>query len=160
MKKIWLSGKRGEGKYTIVDDEDFTYLSNLKIYLDSVGRASIGIYSKLHKKQNHVRIHKIIMWCPDGYFIDHINGNPLDNRRCNLRIVTPQQNCWHKTQNRKDNTSGYKGVTRHHEKWRAQIYKGGRQIRIGRFTNKIDAAKAYNDKAIDLFGEYAYLNVI
>jgi hypothetical protein len=90
---------------------------------------------------------------------DHINHNGLDNRRCNLRLCTHQQNCFNKKP-KPGCTNKYKGVYRSHEskKWRAEIRRNGRKIHIGHFDYEQDAAIAYDDYAIELFGEFAYLN--
>lgn len=91
--------------------------------------------------------------------IDHINGIRSDNRLCNLRACTQQQNvCNMKGHPR--NTSGYKGVTLVNGKWKAGIKANGKAIYIGSFVKKEDAARAYNDKAIQYFGEFAKLNII
>ena len=104
-------------------------------------------------------MHREILDVPAGMICDHKNHNGLDNRRCNLRICTPAQNQY----NRRLQTGGtslYKGVYWHKEnrKWRAQICHGGLHIHIGYYDYEADAAIAYDDMAIDLFGEFACLN--
>lgn len=94
--------------------------------------------------------------------VDHINRNPLDNRRSNLRSANKSQNGAN-VGLRKDSTSGFKGVSfdKLKNKWKAYINIGeyGRQS-LGYFTDKIDAAKAYNEAAIKYFGEFAGLNPV
>jgi hypothetical protein len=99
------------------------------------------------------------MGCPrnSGIYVDHINRNGLDCRKENLRIATNSQN----NMNRgmfKNNTSGYRGVHRKGNMWRAMIYVSGKQIRLGTFKNIKDAASAYNAAAIQYHGEFASLN--
>lgn len=96
-----------------------------------------------------------------GELVDHYNGDTLDNRRDNLRIATSSQNKANMNKP-KTNTSGYKGVSWHKplNKWRVQIKVMGVSMHIGYFNDVRDAANAYNDKAYELFGEYARLNVI
>jgi hypothetical protein len=92
---------------------------------------------------------------------DHINHDKLDNRRINLRSCTNQQNHMNKSSN-KDSTSKYLGVSWHKNanKWQSSIRFNGKQIHLGIFNNEQDAAKAYNLKAIELFGEFSNLNII
>jgi hypothetical protein len=91
--------------------------------------------------------------------IDHIDGNPLNNSRSNLRITTQSGNM--KNQNlHKDSKSGYKGVSFQSGKYRAYIVLDYKQIHLGRFDSKEEAARAYNAAAIKYHGEYAKLNKI
>jgi hypothetical protein len=76
-------------------------------------------------------------------FIDHINGNGMDNRWDNLRSVTHQQNMENKKKMRPDNTTGYRGVHRWHGKYRAKIVVNKKQIHLGTFSTAEEAAKAY-----------------
>ena len=104
-------------------------------------------------------IHRLIMDAPKGMEVDHINGNPLDNRKSNLRICTIAENLRNKGAG-KNNTSGYKGVSwvKRNKRWLAQIKHNGKQVYIGHYKNKEEAARAYDKKAKELHGEYAYLN--
>lgn len=91
--------------------------------------------------------------------IDHINGIRSDNRLCNLRACTRNENLFNMSRSSK-NTSGYKGVTRVNGKWKAGIKAMGKSVYIGAFDKKDDAARAYNEKAKEFFGEFAKLNNI
>ena len=149
----------GKNRFAIVDSEDFWYVAEYK-WSYTKG------YAFRRQKEEIIFLHNQIMKPSVGKVTDHINGNGLDNRRCNLRVCTQAQNC----QNRrpgKNNKMGLKGVSwmKSIQKWRAYIWKGGayprgRQIHLGFFDNKIDAAKAYNQAAVDLFGEFANLNEV
>jgi hypothetical protein len=89
--------------------------------------------------------------------VDHRDGNGLNNRRSNLRPATARQNM----QNRRiqsNNTSGYKGVGRQWNRWRATIQIDGRQVHLGTFGDPADAARAYDAAAREHFGEFARLN--
>lgn len=95
-----------------------------------------------------------------GYGItDHINGDGLDNRRCNLRDATKEQNNRNVRMPR-TNTSGYKGVTwsKASRAWQAQIHTNNRTKYLGTFPTKEMAAKAYDASARTLYGEFATLN--
>ena len=94
--------------------------------------------------------------------VDHKNGDGLDNRRENLRFATHEENA---RNSRKQRTSGnrYKGVvpprpTRGIEYWQAQININRKQVRFGRFGTEEDAARAYDAKAKEVYGEFARLN--
>ena len=86
-----------------------------------------------------------------GFEIDHINGNGLDNRKSNLRFVTPRQNLQNMHTKR---YSKYPGVTWHkiNHRWMAQIKINGRPIYLGYFNNEYEAYLAYK-KAIEKLGE-------
>ena len=89
--------------------------------------------------------------------VDHINHNGLDNRRPNLRLATRSQNAANLGPYA-NNTSGYKGVDFNRGKWRARIREGGVRYFLGYFETAEDAARAYDTKAHELFGEFASLN--
>lgn len=88
--------------------------------------------------------------------IDHVNGLKDDNRLTNLRLATRSQNNGN-ARRRKDNTSGYKGVSFHPqtEKWRAAIHIKGRKHHIGLFQTPEEAHQAYINQAKQVFGEFA-----
>lgn len=90
-------------------------------------------------------------------WLDHINGNTLDNRISNLRAVTPSQNAANKRP-RRDSTSGLKGVYfyPHENKWRSQICRDGITRSLGVFDTPEAAHEAYNEAAAALFGEHAF----
>lgn len=110
--------------------------------------------------RKQIKLHRLILPAPAGCHIDHINGDGLDNRRQNLRIVTPQMNQAN-SRKRTEGTSRFKGVCWHSQgkKWRASIVINNRQIHLGLFTDEIEAARAYDKKALELFGEHACLNL-
>ena len=115
---------------------------------------------KLWGKQKSVRMHRAVLDVPAGKFIDHINHNGLDNRKANLRIVTRRENSWNKRKQRGNYSSQYKGVTwlKRTGKWQARIVCRGTSIFIGQFDDEEAAARAYDARAAELFGEYAALN--
>ncbi len=97
------------------------------------------------------------MKAPHGVEVDHINRNPLDNRKENLRLCTPSQNIGNQKL-RASNRSGFKGVRRHRGKWQAVISKLGAVYCLGTFEDKKHAASIYDQKAIELYGEFALTN--
>lgn len=102
-------------------------------------------------------LHRLLL--PDAEFVDHINGNGLDNRRSNLRLCTRSENA-RNSRKPSNNSSGYKGVSWHKrtKKWRADIRNENRQRSLGSFDNALDAAHAYDRAARVMHGEFARLN--
>lgn len=100
-------------------------------------------------------IHRMIMETPNDMFCDHINRNPLDNRRENLRNVTRQQNTFNSIPY---SSSGYKGVHKSGKKWAVNIVHNGEKVVEKKFDCPIQAAKYYDSVIRDYHGEYAYLN--
>jgi hypothetical protein len=91
-------------------------------------------------------------------FVDHRNGDGLDNQRANLRPATHEQNMGNK-RIYSNNTSGFKGVIRHQNRcWRARIGVDGRKRSLGLFGTAEEAARAYDAAALEAFGEFAHLN--
>lgn len=107
-----------------------------------------------------IRMHRAIMNPPKGMHIDHIDMDTLNNQRSNLRVCTHQENLRNR-ESAKGSSSKYKGVcwdkSRH--KWFASIKMDvGKQLNLGRYDSELTAADAYNQKAQELFGDFARLN--
>jgi hypothetical protein len=166
MKEISLT----QGRVALVDDDDFESLSQYKWCshfnpLAPVGRQHRAIRRTKSRggiPRQLILMHRAVMGaCPTDPQVDHKNGNPLDNRKENLRFATSSQNHANR-QIGANNTSGYKGVSRCHggrvERFKAQVKVNGVAHFLGRFDTAIEAAKAYNEAAKRLFGEFAYLN--
>jgi len=109
-------------------------------------------------RQTTVKMHRIILSPSDGGHVDHINGDGLDNRRCNLREVTPLQNAMNRQDN-SNNTSGVRGVSWSAmvQKWHAQIWINRKRIHLGFHEDINDAGDAYIAASIKYFGEYSHL---
>jgi hypothetical protein len=107
------------------------------------------------QKVRLILLHRLLMGEPDGFPIDHIDCDGLNNRRGNLRIVT----VWQNTQNakvRRDSTSGLKGVTWHRRdrKWHAKIQSHGRRHHLGYYDTPDEAHAAYCAASVKLHGEF------
>lgn len=93
-----------------------------------------------------------------GEWVDHKNGDGLDNTRSNLRDCTPQQNQGNRTKNR-NGKCAYKGVTQNeHGHWLGQLHFNGKHIHLGRFDSAEEAARAYDAAAVKHFGMFARTN--
>lgn len=164
MKKIPLHGKRGEGKFALVDDQDYELASKYSWWVSADGHVRTTLYlggGRAHARHKLLGLHQLIMNAPPGMVVDHKHGNPLDNRRSELRVCTNQQN-GHNRRAGRNNTSGYKGVSFHKAtgKWQASIRREWRSVHLGVFNTAEEAARAYNEAAIDYHGEFAHVNTI
>ncbi len=155
-----------QGQYAIVDRERYEEIARYKWFAHNSHSGYYALRTTKEKKDGRtrpkiVRMHWVVLEPPEGRFIDHINHNGLDNRRANLRVVTNRQNIWNSRKRKGKCSSKYKGVHRvkGEKKWRARIQHKDRMIFIGEFDDEKAAAKAYDQKAKELFGEYAVLNL-
>jgi hypothetical protein len=146
MKRIPLKGVYGQGLFTKVSDQDYTFASTLNLYVNDG-------YVKTYHKGRHWKLHQLLV----GSFYDHANQDKLDNTRENLRRCTQQQNNANVV---KRAASGYKGVylDRSCNHWTASISRNGKMVKIGNFLKKEHAALAYDLWARDLHGEFARTN--
>jgi hypothetical protein len=144
-----------KGKFAIVDAADYEQVNAYKWCATGSGRR---VYACCHRNGGHLSMHRFLMNPPSWLVVDHIDGNGLNNRRSNLRICTQQQNVHNSRP--KGKSSQYKGVCRDKSKntWVVWVRHNGRNHYIGRFRDEIDAARAYDRKAYELFGEFAWLN--
>jgi len=163
MKKIFLTGKYGKGKFVLLDDEDYLILNRWKWCLHSNYATRTQFIGKVDGKQitKTIRMHQQILKPPKNKQIDHINGNKLDNRRSNLRFASVSQNSYNRGI-QKNNTSGFKGVYWHKykKKWQTYIQANKKLVYLGDYLDKFKAAKVYNKWAIKLHGEFAHLNCV
>ena len=152
-----------KGFHAIVDAEDYDWLMQRK-WCFRDGYAAKTIHSSgsgKNRKSRTIKMHRIVNNTPDGMSTDHINGDKLDNRKCNLRVCTHRQNL--SSQKKQDGRSSkYKGVSLSKEngKWIAYIKVNQVKKHLGCFTSEEDAARAYNTAATKYFGEFAKLNII
>jgi hypothetical protein len=104
-------------------------------------------------------LHRAILNVSPDAHVDHTNGDGLDNKRENLRVVTRNQNMWN-TNGHSDSSSRFKGVSwfSKNRKWVARISKAGRRFNLGVFKCEIEAALVYDYAAARLFGSFAKLN--
>lgn len=105
------------------------------------------------------QLHRAIMNPADGLQVDHIDGNGLNNQRSNLRVCTHAENARNRRLNKRT-TTGLKGVyqRRGSDKWQARIRVDGRFLCLGQFGSKLEAAKAYDEAAVRMRGEFARTN--
>lgn len=145
-----------QGKVALVDDDDFERLIVSKWCVSAQGYA----IRHLRKFQfGSTMMHREILGAPKDMDVDHVNLNKLDNRRVNLRLCKMSQNIANSGK-RKNNTSGYKGVSwsKQNKKWYACIKVNRKTIDLGRYDNILDAVEAHDVAAKKYFGEFARIN--
>lgn len=142
MKRLKVT----KNKTAILDNEDYLRLRvhRWHAYWDGYNFYVVRTDRTTGKKINISMHHSVVGKPPKGMHVDHINGNGLDNRKENLRIVTIAQNQWN-TKTRKDNVSGQKGVSfvKKEKKWIVHIQANKKRQYLGYFSDKIEAIKAY-----------------
>ena len=146
-----------QGKFAVVDEADFEWLNQY----DWFAYKGYGtFYAKTKIRENgkikEIKMHQMITGTT---YIDHANSDGIHNYRSNLRPCTSQQNNMNQRP-QKNKKSIYKGVypVGNRGRFRASIRFNGKAINLGSFYNEIEAAKAYDRKAKELFGEFAWLN--
>ena len=152
MKKIKLT----QGKFTIIDSEDYKYLNQFKWQIDKDDYAVRKASRKFGKPRKTFRMAREIMKFPKNKEVDHKNHDKLDNRKTNLRICTHAQNQMNRNL-QKNNTSGFSGIlwSSQKNKWIAQIHKNNKKIHLGSFK-KIESAILTRKNAEKLYyGNFA-----
>lgn len=139
----------------LASKQDIPTLSNYTWHIN-------GGYARTRVGDKIIKMHRLLLNAPSEKEVDHINGNPLDNRRENLRLVTHSQNQANRKVN-KTSASGLKGVCynrfmQRQKRWKAHIYHAGKRTTIGHYYTKEEAARAYDDMAIKLKGKFARTN--
>ena len=170
-KEIIIESKKHGTVTVLLDQKDWDKVKDYKWHMSSDGYVRAKIKDPKGRtrikngyvcaKHADVHMHRLIMGTPSDLFTDHINGNKADNRKSNLRVCTNAEN----SRNSKPHTnskSGYKGVSAQplsrRNPWKANIRVEGKKKHIGCFVTTEEAALAYDEKAKEYFGEFAYLN--
>lgn len=162
MKKIPLT----QGKFALVDDEDFEFLNQWKWFFhinpkDSSGYAIRNGTRSATGTRRRIAMHRVLMKAKKKDICDHKNGNGLDNRKNNLRLCDKFQSCWNRRKSIRKKLNALKGVTKvkNHRGiptyWIARICFKGTRIYLGTFKTKKLAESAYKKKALELHKEFA-----
>lgn len=154
MKKINLINT---SEFTLVGDDDYEKLFYIR---RSKQKGKRTLYAR--KSNGGKLMHRVILDINNPKVqVDHIDGNGLNNQKNNLRLASNQQNSFNQIK-QLNRSSQFKGVSweKQRKKWEAYIKINKRKLFLGYFFQEKDAAKAYNKKALELFGEFAKLNNI
>lgn len=149
----------------VVSDDDMPMLSDFSWHPQADRQSNrVYVYAKVTVRlesgvtvRRKVYIHRLITGAPNGWMVDHRDRNTLHNWRDNLRITVGTYN--NANARREPGESGYRGVRRTGKvSWCARIECFGQEIYLGTFHNPVEAACTYDRKALELFGEFAWLN--
>lgn len=149
-----------QGRFAKVDLDDYIWLSQFRWHCKTNTNSIYAVRTiSENGKSKRIYMHRLIADTPDNLVCDHINHAGLDNRRSNLRNCTLKQNNAN-SRSAASSSSKYKGVSwcTAKGKWAAYIKKDDRQFFLGHFSSETAAAKAYDKKAKELFGDFANLN--
>lgn len=149
-----------DGIFTVIDKDDIEKVNKYTWHLDKKGKQRYVIVNITYNRTTtKIYLHRFIMNCPKNMTVDHINHNGLDNRKNNLRICTNRENSIN-SRKRRNTSSIHKGVSwdKSMNKWQSYIKNISKKEHLGYFDDETEAAKIYNKRAIELFGEFAYPN--
>jgi hypothetical protein len=146
-----------KGLHALVDSDDAWVLDGPKWVASKSGKRFYVVRKRNGKREY---LHRLLCNNPAGMTVDHIDGDTMNNYRSNLRVCSQQENAWNSS--KRSEINPYKGLiwTPHISKWSARIMKDGKPYHLGVFVSPEDAAIAYNNAAVTLFGEFAKVNVI
>jgi hypothetical protein len=143
MSKIILFGKE-----IFVDKEDADLLQDSVWHLD---KDNYVVRNKRNAPKGfHYRLHRLILNAPPGKLVDHIDGNPLNNRKSNLRITDKKINSYNRKNLNTNNTSGYRGVRKIGNRYYAYIKENGRQRGLGGYATPEEASAVYEQELAKL----------
>jgi hypothetical protein len=142
-----------KGAVAKLDYEDWLVQKNFNWHLTCKGYAARNVKIG-HLKYKYLLLHRAILFVPEGMDIDHINKDPLDNTRANLRVCSRSENMFNK-KIYKSNKLGLKGVYPKHGRFCAVIQSFGKRVHLGYFDTPLEASAAYEAAAIKHFGNFA-----
>lgn len=147
---------------TLVDSDHYEKLNSWNWCATENDRGKYYAHRRVRDetgKNWNIYMQRFLLDAGPGMYVDHINGNTLDNRMQNLRFCTPSQNGANRRKS--SGTSKYKGVFWNSQRsvWQAALKTGGRRYYLGSFLVEEDAASAYDAKALATWGEFALLNL-
>lgn len=148
------------GHRILVDADDFSRLSAYRWFVQASGGGGLRPFRRTPRPEGSklVYLYRDLMEPPPGMVVDHINGDTLDNRRCNLRVCTRAENSRNGPARKRVTSVRSKGVHAAGKKFEARIMADGLSHYLGVFATEAEAASAYNTAAVALHGDYARLN--
>lgn len=153
-----------QGQVAVVDAADYETVSQFKWHAQRA-RPNASYYALRAAKTEDGRstslsMHRVLVGAKRGQFVDHIDGDGLNNRRANLRLCTASENCQNRRQHRGSVRTPYKGVTYLEATgaYTVQIAARGKRTYLGIYADPVEGALAYDAAALRLHGEFARLN--
>lgn len=155
MKQIPLS----QGKVALVSDHRFEHLNQWKWHASLCGDKFYAVRIEGMPSHKTIYMHREIMNAAKSVQVDHRDDNGLNNQDDNLRICTKSGNMQNRGK-QKNNTTGFKGVfmDKRRQRYFSRIGVDGEYKFLGCFADPIDAAKAYDEAAKELHGDFAWTN--
>jgi len=147
-----ITRRNGDTFTVLLDDEDAPKYDALSWYIaDGYVIHTVGRFAP------KLRLHRYLMDTPDDMQVDHRDSNKLNNQKSNLRVCTAADNLKNKSRCC-DNTTGYIGISFKRDSWQAEITADGKYHYLGQYSSAIEAARARDEAAKELHGEFARLN--
>ena len=148
-----------KGMVALVDEDDYHVLVLRKWFIAKPGAWPYAATHRLGTRNGVDLMHRMLTGAQRGQYVDHINGNSLDNRMSNLRVCTNAENL-RNMRPRNGGTSKFKGVywNVRDKRWRAQIMHNYKKLNLGNYESEEEAGRAYDEAALRLFGQFARLN--
>ncbi len=159
ITEIYITNKKGQKFTVLIDTEDFDKIKKHSWSATEKKKNSGVFYVRCGAgpEGKYLSIHKCILNYPSSLMCDHINRNPLDNRKSNLRLCTNQQNSFNKPPSVKNKT-GVTGVhfSKQTNKWTVQMRINGKAKHYGLFSNFEEAVKRRKELEEEHHGEFKY----
>ena len=161
---LFYTNRKGENFKILVDLDDFYKLKELNSSWYIVKKKSNRVYAQTSlylgkfngkHKYNVIQLQKYLLDVDKGFHIDHINHNPLDCRRNNLRVATIGENIRNRKSKNSNNTSGYRNVSWSDNGWVVQLQVNGKNTRLGKFDDVDEAGKFAKKMRKKYYGEFA-----
>lgn len=163
---LFYTNRKGESYEILVDLDDFYKLKELNSSWFIVKKRSNRVYAQAsiyigkingEYKYNIIQLQRYLLDADKGFHIDHINHNPLDCRKKNLRIATIGENIRNRKSKNSNNKSGYRNVSwsKDEKKWIVQLQVNGKNTRLGKFDDIHEAGQFAKEMRNKYYGEYA-----
>ena len=144
-----------QGQVSLIDEADAERVLALKWFAHRVGKdfyARRNQWLPGEKRYHALLLHRFILDAPAGMDVDHINRDTLDNRRCNIRIVTRSENNANHDRRRRANQHGFHGIAQHRYGFLGRIQLAGQTHHTRVFPTAEEAARAWDALAVRLHG--------
>ena len=156
VRLLPLAGRAGRNRFALVNEDVYAWATGFNWFVNDRGYIHRNRLQDELRLGQTVRLHNLILPPAAGQVIDHINRDPLDNRRSNLRLVTPAQNAMNRGV--RAGRSRFRGVSGTEGHWQCKLRIANQELRLGRYSDERDAARVYDLIAALLLGDTAQLN--